>query len=175
MKFCTRKWSVKYSIGSLIYKTLGGGIGKEIKHTIFNVQLIQKLMHNLLSIIYRSSTTQVTPLQILDSKESLRAQNDILVRWQEHFNKLKLMMSLTWFPAVPPQSIRQKFPPSLEKVKTCLKNPNSGNLLGMDGIHAEILKCRSEDLVPLITDPIQKIWIEECIRWLERWIDGCSL
>ena len=134
-----------------------------------------KSLYSLLRQAYGPKSPTSVPLLLKDGSSLAKSPEDIMKRWTEHFSDLFFNPSVVDFDALStlPQSelhhslLRE---PSLDEIKACLKQLNTGKAPGLDGIPVELLLHGGENLHQAIHSINLRVWLGE--QAPQDWIDA---
>ena len=108
----------------------------------------------------------MTPLKTVDGSTLIEDQEDLRIRWAQHFSTLLNRLSTvdpTALEQVPQQPTLNDLdlPPSMDEISKAIKQMNSGRASGKDGIPVEIYKTTGPRAMEVFLDSIQRNWDQE--------------
>ena len=127
-----------------------------------------KAFFSSLKTIYGPSKPSSTPLLAADGTTLLKDKGSILDRWKEHFSNLLNRPSTVddaTLDSIPqrPTLDALDLPPTMDEIKTAIKQTSSGKAAGMDGIPSELYKAAGPQTLAALHDVFLSIWDEEVI------------
>ena len=134
-----------------------------------------KSLYNLLRQAYGPKSPTCVPMLSKDGSSIAKSPEDIMKRWTEHFSDLFFNPSEVDFEALdtlPQSDFHQSLlrDPSLEEIKSCLKQLNTGKAPGLDGIPVELLLHGGENLHQAVHLLNLRVWRDEPMP--QDWIDA---
>ena len=134
-----------------------------------------KRLYGLLRQVFGPQSSSIAPLKSKDDTSLTKDPEGIMKRWKEHFTDLFFNPSVvdeTVIDSLPQRDLLHRMDriPSLDEVKSSIKQINSGKAPGLDGIPVELLKIGGENLASAVLRLIITSWGEVPIP--QDWIDG---
>ena len=134
-----------------------------------------KSLYHLLRQAYGPKSPTCVPMLSKDGSSISKSPEDIMKRWTEHFSDLFFNPSEVDFEAVdtlPQSDLHQSLmrDPSLDEIKSCLKQLNTGKAPGLDGIPVELLLHGGDNLHQAVHSLNLRVWHDEPMP--QDWIDA---
>ena len=119
--------------------------------------------------------SSVVPMKSKDGSELIKDAEGIMLRWTEHFRDLfhnPSTIDVTVINGLPQHDIIGEMmnPPTLDEIKSAIKEVNTGKAPGLDGIPIELLRHGGEKITAEIHKLILGVWAGNPVP--KDWVDA---